>query len=117
MTATPSDVERTLKQKNIVPENTEIVFHEVQRRISNILFPSHVVLTDGQIIKYSPSLIGHGTETRPVGRVNDIDVETGLLTDTVTIQSRELDNFVISGIPKNRGNALRNEIHRLKERE
>lgn len=104
-----------MKEKNIISENAEILFHESQRRTSNIFFPSHVVLTEGQIIKYSPSLIGHETETRAVDRVNDIDVKTGLLTDTVTIQSRELDDFVISGIPKNTGNALRNEIHRLKE--
>jgi hypothetical protein len=113
MTA-PSDIEQSMKKKNIIREDSEILFHESQRRVSNLLFPSHVILTERQIIKYSPSLIGHETETRTVDRINDIDVRTGLLTDTVGIESRELDDFVVSGIPKNTGNRLRNEIHRLK---
>lgn len=115
MTEVPADVEETLRKKNIVPEEEEIIFHERQNRLANILFPAHIVLTENQIIQYKPSLIGHSTETRPVRRVNDIDVETGLLFDSINIQSRELDNFSIGGLPKNEGNSLRNEIHRVKD--
>jgi len=115
MAEAPAGVEGTLREKNIVAEDEEIVFHERQRRWANILFPAHVVLTQNQVIQYNPSLIGHSTETRPVRRVNDVDVETGLLFDTLTVQSRELDTFSVGGLPKNEGNALRNEIYRLKE--
>jgi len=115
MTEANGGIERAMKAKNIIPEDGSIIFHQSQRRIANLFFPSHIILTENQIIKYEPSLIGHSTEMRPVDRVNDVDVETELFTDTVTIQSRELDNFVIGGIPKNTGNSLRNEIHRLKE--
>jgi hypothetical protein len=115
MTEVPANVKKALHKKNIVPEEEEIIFHERQNRWANLLFPAHIVLTENQVIQYKPSLIGHSTETRPVGRVNDIDVETGLLFDTVSIQSRELDNFSIGGLPKNEGNTLRNKIHQIKE--
>lgn len=115
MSEAPDKIKRVVHEKNIVPEGGSILFHEKQKRILNWFFPAHILLTENQAIKYKPSLIGHETETRPIKRINDIDVSTGLLSDTISIQSRELDDFEMKALPKNSGNELRNTIYEMKE--
>lgn len=102
-------------RKNVVSGEDDVVFLARQRRTANPLFPYYVVLTPMQVVKYKPGLVGYETETRSVVDVDDIDVETGLLSSRVTIESHGLDDFVLEGLPKYLGDGLRNEIQKLKE--
>lgn len=104
-----------IRRKNIVAEDEDVVFMVRQRRSANPFFPYYAILTDRQIIKYSPGLLGHETETRSVGDIDDVDVEAGLFTSKIVIESHGLDDFVLMGLPGSAGDRLRNEIQKLKQ--
>lgn len=108
--------EEELRRKNIVAPDEDVVMVVKQKRLRNPLYPYYVVLTGRQVVKYSPRFLSHETETRSIGDVDDVDVETGLVSSRVTIESHGLDDFVLEGLPKYMGDGLRNQIQKLKEK-
>ncbi len=94
--------EERLKKKGILSEEEGILFRAEQVRFRKLIHPKRLIITEKQIIIYTPKWIGHQIESyglRSDRRLLDITVEEFFRTSSI-IMTTMTDAATFEDLPK-----------------
>jgi len=96
-------VEEQLRKKRILTEDESVLFMATQVRFRKLLHPKRLIITDKQIIFYTPRWIGHKIESyglRADRRLLDITVENHMRTSSI-LMTTMTDSATFKDLPRN----------------
>ena len=98
----PKDEEQ-LRKKGVLSEDEDVLFRATQVRFRKLIHPKRLIITDKQIIFYTPKWIGHAVESyglRADRRLLDITVEKHMRTSTIMMTTMT-DSATLKDLPRN----------------
>lgn len=101
-------------QERVLQDTEKIIVHCRQNRMKKIIHPRSLVVTDKQILIYSPRWFGYRLNSFDYSFIQDVFATTGLFFSKVRIKTMWAD-IEVSGLRKNTSDevvgAIRKWLH------
>ena len=96
---------KDLYDKGLLSSEEKLIYQTTQRRVKKAIYPASVIVTDKQIIVYSPKMIGSNVKAYGYGRLQNIKVRKKFFTSSIEIHTMT-DVVKVGGLPSNAGSGV-----------
>lgn len=96
---------KELYDKGLLAPEEKVVYQTTQRRVKKAIHPASVIVTDKQIIVYSPKMVGANVSAYGYGRLQNIKVRKKFFTSSIEIRTMT-DVVEVGGLPSHAGSGV-----------
>ncbi len=104
---------KDLYDKGLLTPEEKVIYQTTQRRVKKAIYPASVIVTDRQIIVYSPKMVGANTSAYGYGRLQNIKIQKKFFTSSIEIHTMT-DVVNVGGLPSDAGSSLLRAMRSVK---
>lgn len=96
---------KDLYEKGLLASDEKVIYQTTQRRVKKAIYPASVIVTDKQIIMYSPKMVGADVSAYGYGRLQNVKIRKKFFTSTIEIHTMT-DVVKVGGLPSSAGSSI-----------
>ncbi len=96
---------KDLYEKGLLASDEKVIYQTTQRRVKKAIYPASVIVTDKQIIVYSPKMVGADISAYGYGRLQNVKIRKKFFTSTIEIHTMT-DVVKVGGLPSSAGSSI-----------
>ncbi len=96
---------KVLYEKGLLASDEKVIYQTTQRRVKKAIYPASVIVTDKQIIVYSPKMVGADISAYGYGRLQNVKIRKKFFTSTIEIHTMT-DVVKVGGLPSSAGSSI-----------